>query len=73
MPAITSNTACIVARRTVELPVRVRSDCMKVKLTLLSVLAIASMVITLLALSADSVSQASPDRESGSSDIDSSY
>jgi cytochrome c biogenesis protein ResB len=35
---------------------------MKVKLTLLSVLAIASIVVTLLALSAENISQAAPDR-----------
>ena len=46
---------------------------MKVKLTLLSVMAVASMVVTLLALSADGISKASPDGEVGQVDINASY
>ena len=45
---------------------------MKVKLTLLSVLAIASIVVTLLALSANNISQAASDREVEQVDIESS-
>jgi hypothetical protein len=44
---------------------------MKVKLTLLSVLAIASIVVTLLALSADNISQAAPDGEVEEGNIES--
>ena len=44
---------------------------MKVKLTLLSVLAIASIVVTLLALSADNISQAAPGGEVEQGDIES--
>lgn len=46
---------------------------MKVKLTLLSVMAVASTVVTLLALSADGISKASPDGEVGQVDINASY
>lgn len=46
---------------------------MKVKLTLLSVLAVASMVVTLLALSADGTTKASTDEGAGQVDIDASY
>ena len=46
---------------------------MKVKLTLLSILAVASMVVTLLALSADDISQASPEGDMGQVNIDASY
>ena len=46
---------------------------MKVKLTLMSILAIASMVVTLLALSADDISRASPDGDVGQVEIDASY
>ena len=46
---------------------------MKVKMALLSVMAVASMVVTLLALSADGISKASPDGEVGQVDIDASY
>ncbi len=44
---------------------------MKAKLTLLSVLAIASIVVTLLALSADNITQAAPDEEVEQGDIES--
>ena len=46
---------------------------MKIKLTLLSILAVASMVVTLLALSADDISQASPEGDMGQVNIDASY
>jgi hypothetical protein len=46
---------------------------MKVKLSLLSVVAIASIVITLLALSTDSISQAASDEEVEQVDIESLY
>jgi len=46
---------------------------MKVKLTLLSVLAVASIVVTLLALSTNGISQAASDEEVGQVEIDSSY
>ena len=46
---------------------------MKVKLTLVGILTVASMVVTLLALSTDGTTKASPDREAGQVDIDSSY
>ena len=46
---------------------------MKVKIALLTVLAVASMVVTILALSADGISNASPDEKSGQIDIDASY
>ncbi|HEY41250.1 MAG TPA: protease inhibitor I42 family protein [Dehalococcoidia bacterium] len=46
---------------------------MKIKLALLSVLAVASMVVTLLALSSDNISQAASDEEVGQVNIDTSY
>jgi cytochrome c biogenesis protein ResB len=46
---------------------------MKVKLSLLSILAIASIVVTLLALSTDGISQAAADGEVEQADIESLY
>jgi hypothetical protein len=46
---------------------------MKVKLALLSVLAVVFMVVTLLALSYDGISQAAPDDEVEQVDIESLY
>ena len=46
---------------------------MKIKLTLIGILAVASTVVTLLALSADGISQAAPDGEVGQVDIDASH
>ena len=46
---------------------------MKVKLSLLSVLAVASMVVTLLALSTDGTTKASPEGDIGQVNIDASY
>lgn len=46
---------------------------MKIKLILIGVLAVASTVVTLLALSADGISQAAPDGEVGQVDIDASH
>ena len=45
---------------------------MKIKLTLLSILAVASIVVTLLALSSDNISQAAPDEGRGQVEVDSS-
>jgi hypothetical protein len=46
---------------------------MKIKFTLLGILAAASMAITLLALSSETITQAAPDGETEQSEIESSY
>lgn len=46
---------------------------MKVKLSLVSLLAVASIVVTLLALSSDGISQAASDEDVGHVDIESLY
>jgi hypothetical protein len=46
---------------------------MKIKLALLSILAVASIVVTLLALSSDNISQAAPEDGTAQVEVDSSH
>jgi hypothetical protein len=73
IPAIISSIACGAARRGAGWLFRLGSIRMKIKLTLLGILAAASMAVTLLALSSETISQAAPDDETGQSEIESSY